>query len=85
MAATAVDEAVIDGDRAADRLQRQERNRPDRGIGNAQARPAACRLGGETKRVILKRLVRDPLIVVTPNANDALLRSHELHHPEFVL
>jgi hypothetical protein len=42
-------------------------------------------LSSEAKRVIFQRLVRDPLIIIAPNANDALLRCHELHHPKFML
>jgi hypothetical protein len=82
---SAVDEAVIDGDRAADGFQRQKRNSADGGVGDAQARPAARGLGGEAKRVVFQCLVRDPLIVIAPNANDALLRCHELHYPKFML
>ncbi len=71
-----VDEAVVDGDRSADGLEREERDRADRGIGHREARPSARTLGRETKRVVLQRLVRDPLIVAAPDANDALLRCH---------
>jgi hypothetical protein len=74
---SAVDEAVIDRDRSADRLQGEEGNRPDRGVGDAQARPASRGFGGEAKRVIFEGLIGDPLVVITPNANDALLRCHE--------
>ena len=42
-------------------------------------------LGGEAKRVVFQCLVRHPLIIIAPNANDALLRCHELHHLKFML
>ncbi len=71
-----VDEAVIDGDRSADRFERQEGHRTDGGIGDAGARPFSRALGGEAQRVVLERLVRDPLIVVAANPDDSLLRCH---------
>ncbi len=71
-----VGEAVIDGDGAADRLERQKRNRADGGVGDTEARPAPRAFRGEAQRVVFERLVGDPLIVVAPDANDFLLRSH---------
>ena len=40
-----VGDAVIEGDGAADRLQRQERNRPESGVGDAGGGPAPRALG----------------------------------------
>ncbi len=71
-------EAVGQRDRPADRLQRQERDRAERGVGDAQRRPAARALGGEAQRVVFQRLVDDPLIVAAPNANDLLFRRHRV-------
>ena len=71
-----VGETVVQRDGAADRFQRQERDRADRGVGNARRRPAACALGREPQRVILKGLVRNPLVVLASDAIDALRPGH---------
>ena len=71
-----VDEAVIDGDRSADRFQRQEGHRADGGVRHPGARPFSRALGGEAQRIVLERLVRDPLVVVSADPHDPLLRCH---------
>ena len=63
-----VGDAVIEGDGAADRLQRQERDRAERGVGDAGGGPAPRALGGEAQRVIFQRLVGNPLIILAPDA-----------------
>jgi hypothetical protein len=68
--------AVGKRDRAADRLQRQEGNGADGGLGNAAGGKPAGALGGETEGVVFQRLVGDPTIVFTPDGNDALPRCH---------
>ena len=45
-------------------------------LATAEARPFARALGGEAKRIVLERLVRDPLVVVAADADDPLLRCH---------
>ena len=66
--------AIGEGDRAADRLERQEGNGPDRGVRDAVARIAAGALGGEPERIVLKGLVGDPAIVLASDGKDALPR-----------
>ena len=73
-----VGRAVGERDGAADRLQRQEGDRADGGLGNALARKAPGRLGGETQGVVFQCLVGDPLIVFAPNRHDALACGHPL-------
>src|SRR6202035_1727330 len=63
-----VGDAVIQGNGAADRLQRQERNRAERGVGDAGGGPAPRALGCEAQRVVFQRLVGNPLIVLAPDA-----------------
>ena len=63
-----VGDAVVQGDGAADRLQRQERDRAERGIGDAGGGPSPRALGGEAQRVVFQRLVGNPLIILAPDA-----------------
>ena len=63
-----VGDAVIEGDRAPDRLQRQERDRAQRGVGDPGGGPAPRALGGEAQRVVFQRLVGNPLIILAPDA-----------------
>jgi hypothetical protein len=63
-----VGDSVIEGDGAADRLQRQERNRAQRGVGDAGGGPAPRALGCEAQRVVFQRLVGNPLIILAPDA-----------------
>ena len=63
-----VGDAVIERDGAADRFQRQERDRAERGVGDAGGGPAPRALGGEAQRVIFQRLVGNPLIILAPDA-----------------
>ena len=63
-----VGDAVIQGDGAADRFQRQERDRAQRGVGDAGGGPAPRAFGGEAQRVIFQRLVGNPLIILAPDA-----------------
>jgi hypothetical protein len=71
-----VAEAVAQGDRCADRLEGEKRDRAQRGVGHAQARPLARGLRGEAQRIVLERLVRDELVVLAPHARDALDCGH---------
>ena len=57
---------------AADRLERQERDRPESGIGHAQLRPLAEAARRVAQRVVLHRLVRHPGVVVATYAEDFL-------------
>ena len=63
-----VHRAVVQRDGAADRFQRQERDRAERGIGDAPGGPAARALGREAQRVVFQRLVGNPLIILAPDA-----------------
>ncbi|MGY3528432.1 hypothetical protein ACVISU_001200 [Bradyrhizobium sp. USDA 4452] len=63
-----VHRTVVQRDGAADRLQREEGDRAERGVGNASGGPAPRALGGEAQRVVFQRLVGDPLIVLAPDA-----------------
>ena len=60
--------AVVQRDGAADRLQRQEGDRAERGVGDAGGGPAPRALGGEAQRVVFQRLVGNPLIILAPDA-----------------
>ena len=71
-----VGRAVGQRDRPADRLQRQEGDRPDRGLRNALRGELPRALGGETQRVVFQRLVGDPAIIFAPDRNDALAGCH---------
>ena len=72
MAAVALAMPYFSGDRGADRLERQERDRAKRGVGDARGRPPARALGGEAQRVVFQGLVGDPLIVLASDAVDPL-------------
>ena len=63
-----VGDAVVQRNGAADRLQRQERDRAERGVGDAGGGPAPRALGGEAQRVVFQRLVGNPLIILAPDA-----------------
>ena len=63
-----VGDAVIKGDGAADRFQRQERDRTESGVGDAGGGPAPRALGCEAQRIIFQRLVGNPLIILAPDA-----------------
>ncbi len=69
-----VDEAVLDQERRADRLQHQERRGAERGVGHAQLRPLAERLRRVSQRVVLQRFLRHPAVVVAPHLHHALER-----------
>ena len=63
-----VGDAVVKRNGAADRFQSQERDRAERGVGDAGGGPAPRALGGEAQRVVFQRLVGNPLIVLAPDA-----------------
>jgi hypothetical protein len=63
-----VGDAIIERDGAADRLQRQKRDRAQSGVGDPGGGPAPCALGGEPQRVVFQRLVGNPLIILAPDA-----------------
>ena len=69
-------EPIGEGEGAADRLARQERDRAERSVGNAEQRPAPGATRREAQRVVLQGLVPDPLIVLPPHARDALPPCH---------
>jgi hypothetical protein len=74
-------EAIGEGKSGADRLERQERDGADRGIGHPTIGPFSRSPRREAQREILHRLVRDPLIVGTAKATDAACA---LDHPWFL-
>ena len=63
-----IGEAVVERDGAADRFQRQERDRAERRVGDAGGGPSPRALGGEAQRVVFQRLVGNPLIILAPDA-----------------
>src|ERR1700682_2661106 len=63
-----VGDTVIKGNGAADCLQRQKRDRAERGVGDAGGGPTPRALGCEAERVIFQRLVGNPLIILAPDA-----------------
>src|SRR5207245_77662 len=67
---------------AADRLQRQERDGADRGIGDPGGGPSPRALGCEAQRVVFQRLVGNPLIILAPDAVYALPPCHFLSTPQ---
>src|SRR5258708_38746446 len=79
-----VGDAVIQGDGAADRLQGQERDRAEGGVGDAGGGPSPRALGCEAQRIIFHRRVGNPLIVLAAVATYPLppchyeLLAHEL-------
>ena len=68
--------AVIQRNRAADRFQRQKGDRAEGGIGDAGGRPSPRALGGEAQRIVFQRLVRNPLIILAPDAVNPLPPCH---------
>src|ERR1700676_5763547 len=71
-----IGDTVVERDGATDRLQRQERDGAERRIGDAGRRPAPRALGGEAERVVLQRLVCNPLIILASDAVDPLPPCH---------
>jgi len=70
-----VDEAELQQQRRAHRLQHQERSRAaQRGVRDTPLAPLAERARREAQRIVLHRLARDPGVVVAPHLDDALLR-----------
>jgi hypothetical protein len=67
-----VGESVVQRDRAADRLQREERYRAERGVRDPELGPAPEAARRVAQRIVLERLVRDPGVVVAPYAKDLL-------------
>src|SRR5260370_16615766 len=63
-----VGHAIVKGDRSADRLQGQERDRAQSGVGDPGGGPAPRAFGREAQRVVFQRLVGNPLIVLAPDA-----------------
>src|SRR6266550_5146178 len=63
-----VGDAVIKGNGAADRLQRQERDRAQSCIGDPCSGPAPGAFGREAQRVVFQRLVGNPLVILAPDA-----------------
>ncbi|MNT45499.1 hypothetical protein D3C72_1820870 [compost metagenome] len=68
----AVGEAVVEHQGGADRLQHQERQGAEGGVGDAPLRPFAKRLGCVAQGVVFPRLVGDPAVVVAADVDDAL-------------
>ena len=71
-----VREAVVDGDRAADGFECKKGDRANSRIGDPKGRPAAGVVRRETKGVVFEGLVRDPLVILTPDPDDPLLCTH---------
>src|SRR5579872_1352448 len=71
-----VADAVVEGDGPPDRFQSEERNGTECRIGDAGRRPSPGALGGEAERIILQRLVRNPLIILASDAVDPLPPCH---------
>jgi hypothetical protein len=69
-----VDEAVVDGDGAADRFEHQKGDGAEGGVGDAEHRPFTERARRVAQRVIFDRLVGHPGVVVAPDLDDALWR-----------
>jgi len=69
-----VDEAILQGDGAADRLQHQEGDRAEAGIGDPEHRPLAKCAPGDPQRIILHDPIGEPGIGVAPDLDDALDR-----------
>ncbi|MHC2623206.1 hypothetical protein ACVIW2_005238 [Bradyrhizobium huanghuaihaiense] len=78
-----VGDAVIEGDGAADRLEHQEGDRADRGVGDTGGGPSPRALGGEAQRVVFQRLVGNPLVVLAPDAVYSLPPCHSLPHSRY--
>ena len=71
-----VGRAVIQRNRAADRFQRQKRDGAKGCIGDAGGRPSPGALGGEAQRIVFQGLVRNPLIILAPDAVNPLPPCH---------
>ena len=69
-----VDEAIVNCDGAADRLEHQEGDGAEGGIRDPEHRPFAEGARREAQRIILDGLVGHPGIVVAPDLDDALYR-----------
>ena len=67
-----VDEAVVDGDGAADGFQHQERDGAERRVRDAEHRPATERTRRVAQCVVLDGLAGHPGIVVAADLDDAL-------------
>ncbi len=65
----AVGEAEGQRDGAADRLAGEKGDGAERGVADAEGRPAARLVRGEAQGVILQRLVGDPLVILPPPPN----------------
>ena len=65
-------EPVAQRNRGADGLQRQERDRPGRRVGNPEFTPFSKAARRIAQRVVLQRLVANPGVVVAPDAKDFL-------------
>src|SRR6266852_2491941 len=63
-----VGHAIVKGNGAADRLQGQERDRAQSGVGDPGGGPAPRAFGREAQRVVFQRLVGNPLIILAPDA-----------------
>src|SRR5712692_6942971 len=63
-----VGHAIVKGNGAADRLQGQERDRAQSGVGDPGGGPAPRAFGCKAQRVVLQRLVGNPLIILAPDA-----------------
>ncbi len=74
-------EAVAQRDGAADGFESKKRYRSERSVADTYGRPATCLLRGEAERVVLERLVGDPLIVAPADRNDPEPISHSGDHP----
>ncbi len=62
-------EPVAERDRAANRLEREERDAAKGRVGDDEGRPASKRLRSIAKRIVLHGLVRDPGLVGAPRPN----------------
>ena len=67
-----IGEAIAQGQGAADGLQGQERHGAQGGVGDAQLRPLAKRLGREAQGVVFQGLVGDPAVVVAADLGNPL-------------
>ena len=68
--------AIRQRDGAADRLERQEGDRPDRGLRDALRGELPGALGREAQGIVFQRLVGDPAVIFAPDRNDALACRH---------
>src|SRR5882762_7776097 len=63
-----IGDAVVQRDGPADRFQRQEGDRAERGVGDAGGGPSPRAFSREAQRVVFQRLVGNPLIILAPDA-----------------